>query len=91
VTAARIAAAHEGVAELVVTLTYPGGGTTEVALDELATRTLMTACAARDAEGLIGASWEAVRDALTVAWNRYNTADSGAHSPPGERADDPVE
>ena len=67
----RITAAHEGVAELVVTLQYNNGGQSEVALDHLATQALFDACQADNLEGLNGHNWEKVRDALSVSWNRF--------------------
>jgi hypothetical protein len=67
----RIAAAHDGDAELVVTLRFPNGGETPVALDEYAARHLMTACAATHPDALIGADWRKVRDALEASSNRY--------------------
>ena len=81
ITSARIAAAHEGVAELVVTLEHSNGGRSEVALDELATSALLSACNASAPEGLIGAPWQKVRDALGVSWNRFNIA-----APEGQRS-----
>ncbi len=74
IESARVAAAHEGVAELVVTLAHAGGGRSEVALDQIATSALLTACNATGPEELIGAPWHKVRDALGVSWNRFNTA-----------------
>lgn len=68
---ARIAAAHEGVAELVVILRHGNGGQSEVALDQLAAAALMDACKASEPAELAGHSWERVRDALGVSWNRY--------------------
>jgi hypothetical protein len=73
VARARIAAAHEGVAQLVVTLEHEGGGASEVALDHLAASALLESCDATGPDGLIGAPWQKVRDALGVSWNRYNT------------------
>lgn len=67
----RVAAAHDGVAELVVVLRHRGGGLSEVSLDEMAAAALMRACQATSPEELTGASWERVRDALAVSWNRY--------------------
>ena len=67
----RIAAAHEGVAELVVVLRYANGGRSEVALDQLASAALMDACGATHPEQLTGHGWEKVRDALGVSWNRF--------------------
>jgi len=69
---ARVAAAHEGVAELVVTLRHGNGGTSEVALDHLAADALLAACAATAPEQLAGHSWSKVREALAVSWNRFN-------------------
>ena len=71
IEAVRVAAAHEGVAELVVTLAYENGGRTEVALDHLATSALLAACEVSEPEALIGAPWQKVRDALGVSWNRF--------------------
>ena len=71
---ARVAAAHEGVAELVVTLTHENGGCSEVALDQLATSALLASCDADSPEALIGAPWHKVRDALSVSYNRFNPA-----------------
>ncbi|MGD8416580.1 MAG: hypothetical protein PVH91_05950 [Pseudomonadales bacterium] len=74
ITSARVAAAHEGIAELVVTLKHEGGGVSEVALDQLATSALLASCNATATEDLIGEPWQKVRDALSVSWNRFNTA-----------------
>ena len=68
---ARVAAAHEGVAEMIVTLEYPNGGVTDVALDRLAVDALLTSANANSLEDLVGTSWEQVRDALSVSFNRY--------------------
>ena len=68
---ARIAAAHEGIAELIVLIEYENGGTSEVTLDEMATRALMTACEADTIDDIRGHPWELVRDALQVSYNRY--------------------
>ena len=68
----RIAAAHEGVAELVVTLKHGNGGTSEVALDQLAADALLKSCAVSAPEQLTGHSWSKVREALAVSWNRFN-------------------
>ncbi len=67
----RVAAAHEGDAELIVTLTYANGGQSEVVLDRMATDALMTSSQAASVEGLTGVGWEQVRDALAVSWNRF--------------------
>ena len=70
---ARVAAAHEGVAELFVLIEYSNGGTTEVALDQAATSALMTSCKASCIDELRGQPWEKVRDALQVSYNRYQS------------------
>ena len=67
----RVAAAHEGIAELVVSIEYQNGGTTEVALDQMATSALMDSCNASSIEDVKGQSWDKVRDALQVSYNRY--------------------
>ena len=76
----RVAAAHDGDAELMVTLEYENGGTSLVALDEFAARTLLESCAATSPEGLIGAGWEKVRDALVASSQRYAGAPAEKHS-----------
>ena len=72
IAAVRVAAAHEGVAELVVELRHANGGRSEIALDALATDALMRSCEAQAPEALIGHSWSKVRDALSASWNRFN-------------------
>jgi hypothetical protein len=67
----RVSAAHEGIAELVVSIEYENGGTTEVALDQMATSALMDSCNASSIEDVKGQSWDKVRDALQVSYNRY--------------------
>ena len=67
----RVAAAHEGIAELVVQIEYANGGTTDVALDQMATSALMKSCDANTIDDIKGAPWEKVRDALQVSYNRY--------------------
>ena len=67
----RIAAAHEGIAELVVSIAYENGGITEVALDQIATSALMDSCNASSIEDVKGQPWDKVRDALQVSYNRY--------------------
>ncbi|MFN7179517.1 hypothetical protein [Hyphomonas sp.] len=76
----RVAAAHDGDAELMVTLEYENGGTSLVALDEYAARTLLESCAATSPEGLIGAGWEKVRDALVASSQRYAGVPAQEHS-----------
>ena len=70
----RLRAAHDGVAEMVLTLTYENGGESMVGLDEFAAEHLMTACAAKDADDLVGQGWEKVRDALEASSNRFAAA-----------------
>ncbi|WP_225007311.1 hypothetical protein [Novosphingobium percolationis] len=67
----RIAAAHDGEAELLVTLAFPNGGQSLVTLDEYATRALMASSGAQSADALIGADWRHVRDALVAASSRF--------------------
>ena len=74
ITRVRLGAAHDGVAEMVLTLTYENGGETAVALDEYAAEHLMSACAAKDADELLGQGWERVRDALEASSNRFAAA-----------------
>ncbi len=69
ITDVRLAAAHEGVAEIVVSLTFDNGGRSEVALDQAAGARLMENCGASEVQDLIGCGWEQVRDALTHAFN----------------------
>ena len=71
VKTARVAAAHEGVAELIVCIEYPNGGTTEVTLDQMASAALMKSCGAETLADVKGCSWEQVRDALQVSYNRF--------------------
>tara|TARA_B110000503_G_scaffold68197_1_gene106601 strand:+ start:567 stop:800 length:234 start_codon:yes stop_codon:yes gene_type:complete len=67
----RVAAAHEGIAELVVSIAYENGGITEVALDQMATSALMDSCNASSIDDVKGHSWDKVRDALQISYNRY--------------------
>lgn len=71
IRSARVAAAHDGVAELVVFIEYDTGGVSEIVLDEIASRALMDSTGAQTADELVGQSWEHVRDALAVSWNRF--------------------
>jgi len=71
IDSARIIAAHDGIAELMVTIVYPNGGRTEVQLDPTASDALLTSCDASDIEDLAGHTWEKVRDALALSFNRY--------------------
>jgi hypothetical protein len=81
ISSVRIAAAHDGVAELVVTLRHGNGGESAVMLDEVAAAALFSACQADNANDLIGHSWEKVRQALNISWNRFNRNDSGESKP----------
>ncbi|MEM1435824.1 MAG: hypothetical protein AAGG11_17320 [Pseudomonadota bacterium] len=66
----RVAAAHDGVAELVVVLRHGNGGLSEVALDHAGASALLRSAGVGSADELAGASWVLVRDALTESWNR---------------------
>jgi len=68
---ARLIAAHDGVAELLVTIVYDNGGTTDVTLDSVATDALLRSCNTSEVEELEGQSWEKVRDALAESYSRY--------------------
>ena len=68
----RIAAAHEGVAELVISLEFSNGGQSEVPLDYNAGERLLRSCGVDQIDGLVGQSWEHVRDALYGAYNNLN-------------------
>lgn len=67
----QIAAAHDGVAELIVTLEFENGGRSLVTLDEFATGKLLESTGIEDPEALVGTSWEQVRDALAASSARY--------------------
>lgn len=67
----EVGAAHDGVAELIVTLHFANGGRSLVTLDAIAAGALMRACNVTDPAGLSGQGWEKVRDALGVSWNRF--------------------
>ena len=69
---ARVIAAHDGVAELLVTIVYDNGGTTDVTLDDKAADALLRSCNADDIEDVKGHGWQKVRDALTLSFNRHN-------------------
>lgn len=73
IEAAQLTAGHDGAAELVLQLRYPNGGVHSVTLDQEAGKRLMQNCQARHVDDLLGQDWQAVRDALTSAWNRFNT------------------
>lgn len=67
----RIAAAHEGAAEVIVTVDYDGGGSTQVPLDGHAVDAMLKSCGVDSTDELIGQSWQHVRDALSVSYNRF--------------------
>ena len=71
----ELGAAHDGVAEMVVTLRYENGGETLIALDAYAVDHLMTACAAPAPEALVGQGGAYVRDALEASSNRFMRAE----------------
>ena len=56
---------------MVVTIVYDNGGQTEVTLDATASDALMSNCGATTLTELHGHSWQKVRDALTLSYNRY--------------------
>ncbi|MEH6571021.1 MAG: hypothetical protein V7709_18220 [Halioglobus sp.] len=68
---ARIAAAHEGQAELVVNIRYSNGGRSEVPLDAVAAELLMQSCNASNLEQLNGQGWQKVQAALVESHKRY--------------------
>lgn len=72
----QLGAAHDGVAEMVVTLRYDNGGESLVALDQHAAGHLMADCGATQADELIGQGWERVRDALATSSNRFAGIDT---------------
>ena len=63
----QLGAAHEGHAELLITLTYPTGGQTVVPLDPISCAHLMDLAGASQLEELIGTTWQLVRDAIQAA------------------------
>ena len=68
---AKVTAAHEGIAEMIVCLEFDNGGLSEVSLDAMAVDALMKSANAASVDDLVGASWECVRDALSVSYNRF--------------------
>lgn len=66
ITAARLGAAHDGVAELIITIGYDNGGQSELALDADTSNRLMSECGAQEMGQLIGQDWRKVRDALAA-------------------------
>lgn len=67
----RIAATHDGDAELVINIAFPNGAVSEVALDRIASSALMDNCDAAVLDDLIGHSWEKVKNALQLSYNRF--------------------
>ena len=63
----QLGAAHEGHAELLITLTYPTGGQTVVPLDPTSCAHLMDLAGATQVADLIGKTWQLVRDAIQAA------------------------
>ena len=74
IQSSEIVAAHDGVAELVITLKFENGGESLVTLDEYAARWLLEHSNCETAEALQGQSWELVRDALAASSSRYMNA-----------------
>jgi hypothetical protein len=66
-----VAAAHDGDAQLIVNISYENGGTSEVALDQAASAALMETCQVTNLDDLEGHSWEKIREALQVSYNRF--------------------
>jgi|TARA_B110000285_G_C15133925_1_gene625535 hypothetical protein len=64
-----LGAAHEGHAELLVTLSYDDGGQSQIPLDPKTCDLLMTRCAAASIDDLVGQDWTHIRDALTESFN----------------------
>lgn len=71
ISAVRIAPAHEGVAELIVTIAYPNGGKTDYPLDELAAQYLFKIAEVDTPEALVNLDWKFVREAITHSYNRH--------------------
>ncbi len=72
ICAVRIAAAHDGAAELIVTLRHGNGGESEVTLDEAGAAALFDATGASTPDELVGEGWQHVQTALAVSWNRFS-------------------
>ena len=71
IKSARVAAAHDGDAQLIINISYENGGTSEVALDQVASAALMETCQVTSLDDLEGHSWEKIREALQVSYNRF--------------------
>ena len=72
ISGARVAAAHEGHAELVVNIRYSNGGTSDVPLGPVAAELLMRSCNATTLEQLEGQGWQKVQAALIESHNTHN-------------------
>ncbi len=57
---AEIGGGHDGQAELVVTLRFPGGGRSRVVLDTMAGMRLMHNCGVDHAAALVGHPWHRI-------------------------------
>jgi hypothetical protein len=75
IAGARVAAAHEGLAELIVIIRYSNGGKSEIPLDGIAAGLLMQSCSATTLEQLNGQSWQKVQAALVESHNHNNSQD----------------
>jgi hypothetical protein len=64
IEAAEIGAAHDGRAELVVSLRFPGGGLARVPLATEAGLELMRRCGVEQASQLRGHSWRTILETL---------------------------
>ncbi len=71
IKSARVAAAHHGDAQLIINISYENGGTSEVALDQVASSALMETCQVTNLYDLEGHSWEKIREALQVSYIRF--------------------
>ena len=67
---AKIAASHDGSAEVLLTIKHENGGLTQVHLDYVEISMLMDCCQAESLEGIIGTNWDKVRDAIQASHNR---------------------
>ena len=72
IAGARVAAAHEGHAELVVKLRFSNGGSSDVPLGAAAADLLMLSCNATTLEQLEGQDWQKVQAALIESHNTNN-------------------
>ena len=67
----HVVAAHDGDAELRITLRFGNGGQSLVTLDEYAVRSLLASAGAQTADQLVGVGWDKVRDALIASSSRF--------------------